>query len=93
VLAVAATITGVLTLQASAEYTALFDDDPRAGSVQSRGELLRGLTNGLWIATGVFGVASVVVLTRTSFSASRSEATISFTPTAGGALGVVRGRF
>ncbi len=75
---IGAIVTGVLTLGARAEFETLYADDPRIVAVAQRGETLRTLTNVLLIGTGVFGVASIVLLTQTRFAPSRPRPTIAF---------------
>lgn len=92
-LGLAAAVTGVLTLQARAEFDRLYQDDPELNEVVRRGETLRTVTNVLLVGAGVAAVGSVVLLTQTRFAPAVSTATLALAPVSGGAWGGVRVRF
>lgn len=92
-LVIAGTIAGILTLQTHDQYIALRASDPSAPDVQARGELLRGVTNGLFVTAGVVGIATAVVLTQTRLIPPRSEATIAVAPMPGGAFAMASVHF
>lgn len=93
VLGTAATVTGILTLQARSEFVTLAQDSPELSSVIARGEGLRTATNVLLVGTGVFGALTLVLLTRTRFTPALSRADIAVGPMPGGAAASLHLRF
>ena len=88
-----AVVTGVLTTNTYARFQTLYQDDPEIANVAAEGDVLRNVTNALFVATGVVAATTIVLLTQTRFTSAASSADFAIAPLPGGAAASLRLRF